>query len=188
MQSLLVFRLGPIGCADGHTGCVQKTILGKRHPRGGEPRKINIAAATVSARGQKAKNLKNSNSEPICNVLKRIPVVITALRGNECALPGPKPYQSMGCFSKIPRRFRHSPPPDGHAPSPANWIVFHKSVQLASGSRLNWCRKAPEYPFTTRCWCGSALRFPRRTHRENSPASPQSPGTHPGQTARWPRR
>jgi hypothetical protein len=44
MESLLVFRSGSDRSAHGHKGCVQKGFLGKQHPRGGEPRKNNIAA------------------------------------------------------------------------------------------------------------------------------------------------
>jgi hypothetical protein len=72
MQSLLVFRFLNVPAkravtrvaswmrrsAGGHTGCVQKLFLGKIRPRGGEPRKINIAASGHFAGAQDSKKIK----------------------------------------------------------------------------------------------------------------------------------
>jgi hypothetical protein len=60
----------------GCIGCVQKTFLGKIHPGGGEPRKINIAANGGCAPVFERKIAKKITLERICNLLKRKPVVI----------------------------------------------------------------------------------------------------------------
>jgi hypothetical protein len=46
--SLFDFHFGCARGAGGHTCCVQTSFLGKIHPRGGEPRKNNIAAGAPS--------------------------------------------------------------------------------------------------------------------------------------------
>jgi hypothetical protein len=46
-------------CVGGHLVCVQKFILGKTHPRGGEARKINIAADSRLKGECRTKKIKN---------------------------------------------------------------------------------------------------------------------------------
>lgn len=83
-------------CAGGHTSCVQNSFLGKTHPRGGEPRKPNIAAADDSVTPSTAKSSKNFVAMPFCNPLKRKQLVISANLGKTTPCPWPPSDQRLG--------------------------------------------------------------------------------------------
>ena len=126
MQSLLVFR--SFDCARhtrGHSswrlGCARmqavtsvvfkKTFWGKYHPRGGEPRKNNIAAIGAIARPPERKFAKKSVSEGICNLLKRNPVVKRENEGTGASCPSCSAYQRLGYRRPSIKRIHSSSAP-----------------------------------------------------------------------------
>jgi hypothetical protein len=153
----------------GHTSCVQKTFLGKNHPGGGEPRKINIAANAGCARTCESKIAKKFVLERNCNLLKRKPVVMSGNPRLGAQYPWCSAYQRLGCWQQNIMRgiaLRQSP---------------KKLIHSLSGTTTNppalpahhWHAYVPRRPLKLALPCEAPRSFQQRSHRGTSSATPR---------------